>query len=206
MLFEGVDFLGALDDVQSNGALFKNRSFRQGFPGSPHVDTEFISCRTTYDPPVSDRPELLNEYLSNHASNLEAVDTEDYLLLPNVYQHVMRLAGYLWAERVGRVMVVRLKPGGHVHPHKDMGEYHDYYDRYHMVLSGECHFRCGREIVKMLPGDVWWFFNNEEHEVWNDASRPRDHIIVDLKLRGNKDVRRSESKGSETNEQPVDPG
>ena len=102
----------------------------------------------------------------------------------------MNLAAGLKAEQIGRVLVTELASGGHIKQHRDFGPYHDFYDRFHLVLGGKgCHFRCGREIVKMLPGEVWTFNNRDVHEVWNDSDTPRYHIVVDFKLRDNRVTR-----------------
>jgi len=117
----------------------------------------------------------------------EAEDTAFYDHFPEVYKAVMTLASVVKAERIGRVLIAKLLSGGHIKPHKDFGAYHDYYDRFHIVLSGKgCMFRSGSEWAHMLPGEVWWFRNSEEHEVTNNTDVDRIHIIIDFKLRGNK--------------------
>ena len=49
----------------------------------------------------------------------------------------------------------------------------------------------------MMPGEVWWFYNNIEHEVWNESDSERDHIVIDLKLKGDKMASRQSIEGAE---------
>jgi hypothetical protein len=69
---------------------------------------------------------------------------------------VFGLMSKVEGERLGRVMINSLRPGGRVYPHADTPAHADYWDRYHVVLqSGPgCNFRCGDETVQMAPGDV----------------------------------------------------
>ena len=80
-------------------------------------------------------------------------------------------------------MVNKLRPGGKIYPHADTLEHAEYWDRYHFVLqSGPgCNFRCGDEMVNMQTGGVYWFQNAIEHEVINNSSDDRIHMIVDIR-------------------------
>lgn len=185
---ENMDFSVIINEVNNNLDLFDRNDFRQKFKGSPFKNTSFIPCRMSYDLDYEPTEEELIEHLKTKGiTNIYASDTEEYALLPKVYSAVMDLAALVKAEQIGRVLVTRLNPGGHIKPHKDFGAYHDYYDRFHIVLDGKgCHFRSGEQIVKMMPGEVWWFYNNDEHEVWNDSDVARIHIVIDFKLKGDK--------------------
>lgn len=184
----GLDFSSINKELEANEALFDLNDFRQKFKGSPFSDTSFIPCRMSYDLDHEPTEEELVEHLKTKGvNNIYAVDTPEYSKLPMVYEAVMSLAALVKAEQIGRVLVTRLNPNGHIGAHKDFGQYHDYYDRFHIVLSGKgCHFRSGKETVKMMPGEVWWFWNNDEHEVWNDSDVARIHIVIDFKLKGPK--------------------
>lgn len=188
LLMQGQNFGNVIEEIARNEELFEASKFRQNFKGSPFTQTCFIPCRMTYDldhEPTED--ELIEHLKTKGVTNVNAVDTDLYQFMPETYSVVMWLAGLVQAEQIGRVLVARCNPTGHIGAHKDFGAYHDFYDRFHICLSGEgCHFRSGREIVKMLPGEIWWFWNNDEHEVWNDSDKPRDHIVIDFKLKGDK--------------------
>lgn len=198
-LFESCAFQAIAYEIAEHEDLFASKheqDFRQAFKQSPFKDSPVAVCRMTYDPiemagTTPTEEELVRHLKEKGLTSLDARDTPCYEQLPEVYNAVMWLAGIVKAEQVGRVMVARLRAGGQVKPHKDYGPYHDFYDRFHICVGGDgCYFRCGRETVKMLPGEVWWFHNNDEHEVHNNSGADRDHIIVDLKLKGDKHVLR----------------
>lgn len=94
---------------------------------------------------------------------------------------VMRLVN---GDQMGRVMVTRLKPGGRIDAHADEGEYAEFYSRYHLVLQGHpgSIFRCGNESVQMMTGELWWFESHLEHEVLNNSSEDRIHMIIDARV------------------------
>ncbi len=199
-VFYNCNFEKIVTEIEEHEELFakgEDYDFRQKFSGSPFKDSPMIPCRMTYDTIEMAGEEPTEEELVAHLKDkglvtLDAQDTEIYDEMFEVYEAVAWLAKSMKAEQIGRVMVARLLPNGHVKPHADAGKYYDFYDRFHICVTGKgCYFRVGRETVKMLPGEVWWFRNNDEHEVWNDSNAHRDHIIVDLKLKGDKNVHRT---------------
>ena len=202
-LATNLDFSNVLAEVEANEELFEKSSFRQNFKASPFVHTQSIACRLTYetdmDPDMTET-ELLYHRARKGVRNLNAIDTSEYAQLPAVYNAVMNLASAVKAEQIGRVLVAKLFPGGEIKRHRDYGPYHDYYDRFHIVLGGEgCFFRCENEVVKMLPGDVWTFNDRDLHEVWNDSDSPRIHIVIDFKLKGERVARWPEVVGYRNN-------
>lgn len=199
-LFDACNFEKQMLEIREHEDKFAGeyeQDFRQNFKDSPFKDSPVIVCRMSHDAIEMEGDEPTEEELLRHLTekgltNLQAYDTPNYDELPEVHKAVTWLTKQLEAEQVGRVMVARLIPGGHVLPHPDFGPYHDYYDRFHICVGGDgCLFRVGDETVRMLPGEIWWFRNNLEHESWNHGEQPRDHIIVDLKLRGDKNVFRT---------------
>ena len=86
-------------------------------------------------------------------------------------------------ERLGRVMVNKLRPGGRIYPHADTPAHAEYWDRYHVVLQSApgANFRCGDEMVNMQAGGIYWFQNAIEHEVTNNSVDDRIHMIVDIR-------------------------
>lgn len=201
MIMQGCDFSKAAADVDAKSDLFATeyeQDFRQNFKDSPFKDVPSIILRHSFDQidmegEAPTEEELITHLVQKGLTSLQAYDQPEYDEMPEVYQLVQWLARMMRSEQIGRVMVARLKSNGHILPHKDYGPYHDHYDRFHICLPGGdgCYFRTGREIVKMMPGEVWWFYNIDEHEVWNDTDHARTHIIVDLKLKGDKRVHRT---------------
>jgi hypothetical protein len=87
-------------------------------------------------------------------------------------------------------MITRLKPGDCIAPHSDVGthplhyEQIRYWGRYHIVIQDDpcALFRCENEIVHMATGELWYFRNDLEHEVfWHgEGQQDRLHLIMDI--------------------------
>ncbi|MGH9931181.1 MAG: aspartyl/asparaginyl beta-hydroxylase domain-containing protein, partial [Pyrinomonadaceae bacterium] len=114
----------------------------------------------------------------------ENISMPAYALLPEARTIIMQLMSRVEGERLGRSMIVRLPPGGHITAHRDTGSHAEYYDRFHVVLQSKPgnRFICGGEIVEMRVGEVWWFQNQLLHEVMNMSDDDRLHMIVDIRL------------------------
>ncbi len=106
--------------------------------------------------------------------------------LPQLRPIIFGLMNRVSAYELGRVVITKLAPGGRILPHADtMGDYANDEDgaRYHVILQG-CPgslFRAGDETVNMRTGEVWWFNHLAEHEVVNNSSDDRIHLLVDTK-------------------------
>ena len=113
----------------------------------------------------------------------ENVDLPSFKLLTEARPLVFNLMAMVQGERLGRVMINKLRPGGVIYPHADAPAHATYWDRFHLCLQSApgSNFRCGDEWVNMLPGDVWWFNNAIEHEVLNNSADDRIHLIVDIR-------------------------
>lgn len=82
----------------------------------------------------------------------------------------------------GRAKVVCLPAGRRVYPHSDRGQYYRVHDRYHFVLRSTdgSWLKAADEEVRMRPGELWWFDNDQLHEARNDGQEDRIHVIFDL--------------------------
>src|SRR5579859_7170052 len=132
----GLDPARALAELEARSELWELITVRQQYEGSAHRDTQTIVLRG----PTS---------LEGLFDNLEAVDYPQLEQLPGLFDLVVRAARNVQAREIGRVMVVRLKAGGRVQPHTDMGAYARYFARFHLVLesSPQCVFRAAGETV-----------------------------------------------------------
>jgi len=195
LLFSGKDFSKTLAEVSSPSlaGLFDVDQAREDIEGLPFKDCRSLICRQSDElgvPSGMTEVEVLRHRAKYGITNTDAQDTDLYRFVPAAYAEVMRLAAAMGAEQIGRVAITQLVPGGHVLPHRDYGTYFDHYDRLQIALGGEgCLFRCGDEVGKMLPGEVWSFNAKEVHEVWNKSEVVRWHIVVDLKLKGSRSTR-----------------
>lgn len=165
------DVTAAADEALSSD-LWDAFTARQDTPGSPHHDTRTIVLRGP----------AANEWTHDVIFNLLASeDTGAVAHLPAVVQLCRDACERLGVKDLGRVMLVELKPDGHIDSHFDEGGYADYYKRFHLVLQSDPGntFTNGPETIHMAPGQLWQFTHQLEHEVHNNSSRPRIHLIID---------------------------
>jgi len=152
--------------------LWDEITARQEYTGSAHKDTQCIYPRGPY--------KFTPYYymFDKGAYDYPVMDTLADVLVP-----VLRplLAGVLKVEELGRVLIVKLKPGGVVTPHIDEGTYADHYARFHVAVTGTEHatLTAGADIQHFAPGEAWWFDHKVTHSARNDSDSDRIHIIID---------------------------
>jgi len=167
----GLDITPALLAI-TRRALWKEDTFLRNYPQGPFGDVESIICRFP-------SKELIEAGGDQH----ENFDQPVYQLLPEVRHIVMGLMARVSGERLGRVILNKIRPGGVITPHKDTSPHCDYWDRFHVVLQSApgVVFRAEDEQVYMATGDTWWFQNAVEHEVINNSPIDRIHLVIDIK-------------------------
>lgn len=156
-------------------ALWKADTYLRDYPQGPFGDTETIFLRF---PPAS-----VTEMERSTKDQHECIWMDGWLHLPAARAIVFGLMAQVEGERLGRVMINRIRPGGRIYPHADTPVHAQYWDRFHVALqSGPgCNFRCGDETVCMPAGQIWWFDNSLEHEVINNSADDRIHLIIDVR-------------------------
>lgn len=169
---EGIDVMPLLIQLQHHQDLWSTNDVRQSFEDSPHRDVDDILLRfsDTSDPNIGDQ--------------LVCENTPSFDVLNAARQIVFALMATVRGTMLGRVMVTRLAPGKRIYPHSDvLGRYANTYKRFHVPLQcgSGCIFRAGDEEVGMRPGEVWDFNAHAEHEVVNNGSVDRIHLIVDIR-------------------------
>lgn len=156
--------------------LWKQVTDRQDYAGSAHKDTETVFLRW-----------CPGRTIESAFTEIEAVDYPAAAALPGAEGLVNFALMEAGAEKLGRVIVARLRPGGFITPHVDEGAYADHYERFHISLEsesgntfmvGDDQTDCG-EFVHMRPGELWWFNHKMTHWVANRSERPRTHLIID---------------------------
>ena len=112
-----------------------------------------------------------------HASRRTRLSSE----LPTISEWLNNFCSQIGGE-LGRSMVVRLKPQGKIYAHRDIGDYYQIRDRYHLIIKsqGQSVLRCSDDQVTVNTGQVWWLNNKEEYEETNISDDWRIHLIVDL--------------------------
>jgi hypothetical protein len=168
-----------LNDVASNPDLWDENILRTTYAETSHRNIQDIWLRFN---DLTDCVDDEGKVRSAIFDSLEVIDYRAMALIPSVKPVIDTLMFLLQGERVGKVLITRLKPGTIITPHKDMGESGTYYDRFHIPLQGGGAFMAGDYCVHMATGSTWWFNNQETHSVVNTSDRDRIHLIIDIKL------------------------
>jgi hypothetical protein len=113
----------------------------------------------------------------------ECADEPVFKQLPEARGLVFALMTYVQGERLGRIVINKIRPGGRIYPHKDAEDHASYWDRFHIVLQSfpGVSFRAGVNQVFMAPGETWWFDNSVDHEVVNNSAEDRIHMVIDIR-------------------------
>jgi hypothetical protein len=177
----GVDVLQLLLAIKRRPDLWKEDTYLRDYPQGPFSQIESIMLRFPVKS-VHETETELQKHLSTYDQH-ESVDYPAYKLLPEARPLVMNLMHYVGGERLGRVMINKIAPGGVIYPHADTPAHAEYYSRFHIVLQSQpgVVFRAGDEQVYMATGEVWWFDNAQEHEVINNSADDRIHMIIDIR-------------------------
>ena len=168
---EGLDVDPLLQLLDAKPELWKEIQTRQKFTNSPHKDTETIHVRGAL--------KMSAYYLLWHTGSYDYPCME--YLKPALVPLMRPILEQLQVKEMGRVMIVNLKPCGHVTKHNDQGTYADHYQRFHLVLKSNqhCFQTCGNELQRFEVGDVWWFDHKKLHTADNVGDTDRIHIIFD---------------------------
>lgn len=182
----GVNYMPLLQQVARQPDLWNRHTVRTFHEQSAHRTIDDIILRYN-------RFDKGDDFVEAVCSRIDVVNYPAMDALPHARILIMWLMGQVGGEHLGRAFISRVKPGGGIAPHTDLiapaeEAFPDrirpavYYERYHIpLLSGPgCYFRCGDESALMLPGEAWWFSNLIEHEVINNSSDDRIHLVVDI--------------------------
>lgn len=181
-----VDPTKLLMQIKQNPELWKEDTYLRDYPQGPFGEIESIMLRFP-EKRVFEQEEELEKYKQglSHFDQHESIDYPAYTVLNEARSLVMGLMAYVQGERLGRVMINKIAPGGRIYPHADTPEHTNYYTRFHIVLQSApgCLFRADDEQVDMRTGDVFWFNNKLEHEVINNSAFDRISMVVDIKVK-----------------------
>lgn len=191
LLAEGVNVAPLLDAVVRQKELWNQYTLRTTHPHSPHTQVDDIWLRFNDLTPYLKHKEGVEagggEYDMNAVAGVldehESICYPAWFKLPGAQQIIFDLMRRVEGVRLGRVLITRLAPGNVIAPHVDGGSHAEYYERYHVLLKNRpgSIFRCGVEKLYMKPGEVWWFDNGVEHEVYNHSDDDRITMIVDIR-------------------------
>lgn len=173
-------------NIKRHPDLWKEDTFLRDYPQGPFGEIESIMLRFP-EIRVFEQEAELEKYkqgLSDFDQH-ESVDCLAFSILTEARAIVFGLMTLVQGERLGRVMINKIAPGGRIYPHADSKEHTDYYTRFHVVLqsSAGCILKAGEEQLDMKTGDVFWFNNKLEHEVINNSAFDRISMVIDIKVR-----------------------
>lgn len=189
-IVSGLDTREIMTLLEKNGKWWEIEKGRQEYSGSSHKDTKTIFLRA---------PKELSKWTLQN--DLCPVDYP--LLLGEMREPVSRLVmetlKFLGVKAIGRVMLIKLLPGGYIDKHRDEGWYSENYERLHFVLKSEKGnmFYCGEERVWMREGECWWVDVGVEHWVENKSVEERVHLVVDYMDQMEYEVKREQIEGGE---------
>lgn len=167
--------------IRRRPELWKEDTYLRDYPQGPFAQIESIMLRFPVKRVMETEEELkkADSLYDQH----ENIDYPAYLVLHEARPLVMNLFKYVNGERLGRVMINKIAPGGRIFPHVDTKAHTDYYTRFHIVLQSQpgVVFRAGDEQIYMGSGEAWWFDNAQEHEVINNSADDRIHLIIDCR-------------------------
>ena len=172
-LAENMDIAPLMASLKANPDLWNENTLRTEHEGTAHSQVSDIWLRFN---DISDTATVIDDR--------ECINYPAIFKLPEAQHFLFWLMARVKGERVGRCLITELSPGKAIAAHVDGGAPAEYYERYHVVLSGHkgSVFRAGDEQVTMLTGEVWWFDNKQEHEIINNSAEDRVHMIIDVKV------------------------
>jgi hypothetical protein len=186
--------------IQRQPELWEKHRFRQTVKANSETECILLRYQTApqehlfrynlaKEPKYIANDEAINDYAAfwheaNHLG-LECNDTPDFEKLPEARPLVAWVMARLGAERLGRVLLAKLPPGGRVYPHDDAGLYVDYYKRVVIPIQSDAGnwSRIGDEFMMMPVGEAWIYDYKTEHEAMNESNDDRVHLFIDVKLR-----------------------
>lgn len=178
---DSVDVIPLLVAIRRRPELWREDTYLRDYPQGPFGDTETIMLRFPAKTVVETKAQLA-VYGASDAQH-ESIDYPTFAKLTEARSIIFGLMAKVQGERLGRVMINSVRPGGQIYPHADTEVHADYYSRFHVVLdtSPGANFRCGDETIHMRQGDVWWFNNALEHHIVNNGTCDRIHMVVDIR-------------------------
>lgn len=170
-----MDVLPLLFQIQRQPNLWKVDTYLRDYPQGPFEDVETIFLRF---PPAS-----VTEIERSSKDQHECVWMDGAIHLTAARGIIFGLMNRVDGERLGRVMINKIRPGGRIFPHADTPIHAEYWQRFHCVLQSSpgCTFRAGDEVRQWPVGTIFWFDNSQEHEVINNSSDDRIHLIIDIR-------------------------
>jgi hypothetical protein len=173
-IFSGLNVEPMRAALAAHPELWDQRTDRTAPKDSPHHGLSDIGAR--FADPATMQPDGAHDSIWYAPANV----------LP-VRDLVFPLMAAVRGERLGGVLITRIKPGQVCKPHADSGWHARYYDKFAVQIEAApeqaFHFKDASLVTE--PGDVFWFDNAFTHWVTNDSQRDRITMIVCIKTERN---------------------
>lgn len=160
--------VSALQDILKDESLWDHHTARTENPLSPHYGCHDIWAR--FAPPSEyGLPEFECVWYP-------LVESGPLHCLKSLAQGVLKIAG---GGTLMGVLITKIPSGESVKPHTDAGWHAEVTEKYGLSVQANekqafC-FHDGKLVTK--PGDLFWFYNRQEHWVTNDSDEDRISII-----------------------------
>lgn len=167
---EGVDVSWMQAALAEHPELWNQRKERTDPADSPHHGLDDIWAR--FADPATMQPDGSHDSIWYPCADVIPVRELVYPLMAAVQ-----------GERLGGVLITRIKPGQVCKPHKDPGWHARYYDKFAVQIEAapEQAFHFVGQSLVTKPGDVYWFDNSHTHWVANESQVDRITLIVCIK-------------------------
>ena len=115
---------------------------------------------------------------------VECKDSVSRYMYPEVNKMIEWCYSTVNGKELGRIMIVKLLPGGRVIPHIDTGMYFQRYHRFHVPITTNSQVLfigpSDTKPIHMPNGILCQLMNRQLHGVENNSNDDRIHIIVDI--------------------------
>lgn len=164
---------GVLEELESNPQLWDQHTSRTKPENSPHHGLSDIWVRYNDWANFTGDTKAFNE---EH----DAVWLDPAEHLPSVKRLAKLVMALVGGDRLGMVLLTRIKPYGSVLPHVDSGWHAGYYAKYAVQIKGNAAqaFHFDGESLSAEPGDLYTFDNSKSHWVTNDSDDERITCII----------------------------
>lgn len=182
LIASGVDTTQLVFGYKRRPDIWKEDTYLRDYKQAPFKELESIMLRFP-EKTVHETEEALAEHIKTHDLQ-DCINYPGWWQFPEAQKLVRSVMNLVEGERIGRVFINKLSPGGHIYRHADHPFHAGYWRRFHLPLE-TCpgvEFKCGSEEVYMAAGEIWWFNNALEHEVINRTPIDRVHLVMDFRL------------------------
>lgn len=168
-----VDVVGLAEQLDAHPGLWDLHGERRT-PASPHAQSSDIWVRYRAYGELTEPARYAEPHVSVWYPAADIL-TGARTIVDSLMAHPS-----LRAERLGGVLISRLRPGKHILPHVDSGWHASFYEKFYVAVRNRpgSVFGWAGGDVHAKDGEVWWFRNDVPHWVNNDSDTVRYSMIV----------------------------